>query len=114
MYPALIHSTVWATCSTNAKVLWVTLIGLANAKGHVDATDRALAHISGLSDSEYASAAVELQVPDKYDHDRPHITRTEHGWRLSQWQFDSRRLRAAERQRRHRERLGAKPPENAS
>lgn len=108
MYAPLLYYTVWTTYSTEARLLWVVLLCLADSRGRVNAAHSALARTARISYEEYQSAVTELSAPDPYDDNRPTITRTDDGWQLSRWQFDPRKLRDAARQRRHRERLATR------
>ncbi len=103
---SLLLSSPWVESSRNARLLYVTLLCLADKRGHVDACSRALADYSLLSLEEYAAAVAELSAPHPDLGNAGAVTATTRGFQLTRWQFDPRRLRDAARQKRYREGIG--------
>lgn len=111
---SLVTSTVWRE-SAATRVVWITMLALANQHGEVEASIPGLADAARVSIPECEAALHVFLSPDKYsrttDFDGRRIAAIEGGWQLLNhkkyrhlYSADERREHTAERTRRWRER----------
>lgn len=113
LYGSILDSSVWAT-SAECRLLWVTMLAMADENGIVRSSVAGLAHRARIS-REGCEAGLELlQAPDADsvtpDYDGRRVERVEGGWlvlnarKYRDLRTDS-QAKAAERVRRFRERV---------
>ena len=111
LYGSILDSTVWLE-SLPTKVLWVTMLAMADADGCVAASVPGLAKRAGVTRSECEAALEILAVPDPDsktpDNDGRRIEKVTGGWlilnaRLYRELRTPKQVADAERQARHRE-----------
>lgn len=82
----LITSSLWATETAEAKVLWITLLALKDRDGIVEATVPGLARLAGITLEECEAALGRFCEPDPYSRTKEHEGRrlepVEGGWQL--------------------------------
>lgn len=120
LFGSIVHSTIWHS-SKDVKILWITMLALAEADGMVEASIPGLAAASGLTLDECEAAIVVLESPDKYsknpEHEGRRIERVMGGWKIlnyiayrNKMTVAQRRDANAERVRRHREKRATSEP----
>lgn len=111
---ALITSTVWRESATT-RVVWITLLALANAHGEVEGSVPGLADLARVTLAECETALDRLRAPDPYSRTKEREGRRledrDGGWFIVNYDkyrdlysTEHRRDLARERQRRHRSR----------
>lgn len=114
LFGSILDSTVWEL-PLASKVTWIAMLVMADRDGIVEASIPGLAKRAGVSLEQCEEALASFQSPDRYsrtkDHDGRRIEEVRGGWRLlnyeayrEQMSAEDRRERAAERQRRFKER----------
>ncbi len=85
LFNSILDSTIWQE-PKETKILWITMLAMADRNGEVHASVPGLASRAGISLSECEDALECLQSPDKYsrtkDHDGRRIESMDGGWRL--------------------------------
>ena len=116
LFASIVHSTIWRE-DPRTKVLWVTMLALADQHGEVMASVPGLADVARISVEDCEAALDKFMSPDAYsrtpDNDGRRIESIPGGWSIlnhrryrdMQSEVNKREL-AAERQRRRRLRLG--------
>ncbi|MCP4544765.1 MAG: hypothetical protein GY832_47305 [Chloroflexi bacterium] len=110
----MLDSTIWDT-SKDVRILWVTILLMSDKNGLVEASIPGLAHRSRLTLEETCDAIETLLTPDEYsrskDHDGRRIVAVDGGWQIinhlkyrDKMSKDDQREKAAERQKRFRDR----------
>lgn len=112
VYGTILQSSVWLESPTT-RVLWITMLALADAEGIVRASVPGLAHAAHIRTTDCERALQVLSSSDEHsrtpDNDGRRVEETEGGWLILNYR-KYRELRtetqiaAAERQRRKRER----------
>ena len=113
LFGSILDSTVWKL-SLASKVVWVTMMAMADRDGVVEASVPGLADRAGVTIEQCETALAAFLAPDRYsrtkDHDGRRIEEIDGGWRLinhekytQKLSAEDRRERDAERQRRHRD-----------
>ena len=111
---AIVTSTVWREPATT-RVVWITMLALADQHGEVQASVPGLADLARVSIAECEAALATFLAPDPYsrtkDHDGRRIEAIDGGWELLNhkkyrhlYSDDERREHTAERVRRFRAR----------
>lgn len=114
LFGTIIHSSIWSE-SSDTKVVWVTMLALADRDGVVEASEIGLAKASQVSNEACRTALAAFQAPDRDSKDQTNqgrrVERIRDGWRIINYEYyrdrldkDDRKDRATERQRRSRER----------
>jgi hypothetical protein len=114
LFSSITRSTIWAEDDATVKI-WITMMALADRDGIVEASIPGLAHEARKSLEEVEAALKKFLSPDKYSRSKEYegrrIEEVRGGWRLLNHDYyrglldqDDQRERAAERQRRSRER----------
>ena len=114
LFSSIIFSTVWQQ-PKDTKILWVTMLALADADGVVEASVPGLAVAAGITIDECRSSIVALESPDpdskNPDNEGRRIEKCEGGWLLLNYRYyrdkmtaEHRRAKTAERVRKHRDR----------
>jgi len=110
----IIHSSVWQT-PLHVKVMWITMLAMSDKDGEVHASIPGIAKVADVTLEQCEDALTRFSSPDPYsrtkDFDGRRIEPTEDGWRLLNHEkyrnlmsANDIRSKAAERQRRFRER----------
>ena len=85
LFSSILGSTIWRE-DLATKVVWVTLLALANADGVVEAAVPGLAHFAGVTIDEAEVALRKFLSPDPYsrspEHEGRRIEVVDGGWRL--------------------------------
>lgn len=114
LFGSLITSTVWSL-PDSARVVWITMLALADQDGHVAASVPGLAKVAGVSREACDQALALFLAPDldsrTQEHEGRRIVAVDGGWSLlnhgkyrDMLSTEDRRSRGAERQARLRER----------
>ncbi len=114
LFQTIITSTIW-TEDDKTRIVWVTLLALADKNGEVMATLPGLARLAGVSIDATEDAVARFLSPDKYsrtpDDEGRRIEEIDGGWALlnhGKYRLmaskDENKTKNAERQKRHRER----------
>jgi hypothetical protein len=113
---ALLQSSVWQE-DLHVKVVWITMLSLADAHGIVSASVPGLARTAGVTIEQCEEALAKFLAPDKYsrtkDYEGRRIAEVDGGWLLlnhkkyrQELSSEERRQRETERRRALRERMG--------
>ena len=112
LFSSIVFSTVWRE-EMHVKVVWVTMLALANQHGEVLASLPGLADAARVSLDQCKDALARLSAPDEYsrtkDYEGRRIEEVDGGWRLLNYtkyrelrQADERRIQTREAVRKHR------------
>ncbi len=118
LFSSLLDSTVWYTPPA-VKVVWVTMLAMADRDGIVEASVPGLANRAGVTREEVETALFTFLSPDPdsrtKEHEGRRIEVIDGGWKLlnyekyrDKWSLEEKREKDAERQRRKRERDASK------
>jgi hypothetical protein len=119
LFGTIVTSTIWQEDS-DTKVVWVTMLALADARGYVDATIPGLANIANVSIEKTREAVEKFLNPDTdsrtKENEGRRIQEVEGGWRLLNYEHyrqkrDPEKRRQQNREAKRRERQ--KQAENA-
>lgn len=124
LFNSIISSTIWRE-SPAIKVVWVTLMAMADQDGIVEASVPGLAHLSGVTVQETESAVAKFLSPDPYsrspENEGRRIEPVDGGWRLlnhgkyrEKMSLDDLREKARIRQQRFRDTHPVTPKRDAS
>jgi hypothetical protein len=113
LFSTIVHSTVWRE-DMHVKVVWITMLALANRNGVVEASVPGLADASRVPLELCEQALEKLSSPDKYsrtpEHGGRRISKTEGGWQVLNYlkyrelqSKDEMRIKTRERVAAHRE-----------
>jgi hypothetical protein len=111
---SLLTSTIWSE-DDRTRIVWITMLALANAYGEVEASVPGLAKVAGVPVNDCEKALEKLAAPDPYsrtkDHDGRRIKPIDGGWFIlnyeryrRKWSAEDRREQDRLRQQRHRAR----------
>src|ERR1017187_3841638 len=85
LFHSILSSTIWRE-DLPTKVVWVTMLALANQDGDVEASVPGLAHLAGVTVEQAEAALTKLLSPDQYsrspEHEGRRLEAIEGGWRL--------------------------------
>jgi hypothetical protein len=115
LFGSIIASTIW-DADDHTRIVWITMLALADQYGRVEASVPGLAHQARVSVEETRDALEILESPDPDsrtpDHEGRRIAKMEGGWRLLNYgkyrekqDEEAQRERNAARQARHREKV---------
>jgi len=116
LFASIVHSTIWREPAPT-KVVWITMLALADRRSRVEASIPGLADLARVTIQECEAALAALMSPDPYsrtkDHEGRRIEETRGGWVIlnhaayrDELIDESRRASAAERARRYRAKKG--------
>jgi hypothetical protein len=123
LFQSILDSSIWQE-SHQTRIVWVTMLAMADQHGEVQASVPGLAKRAGVTVSEAEDAIAVFSRPDRYsrtpDHEGRRIAKIDGGWEIlnhAKYRFEAslqdRRDKALERQRRRRNGLqkveGANP-----
>jgi hypothetical protein len=114
LFGSILRSTVWRT-PPHVRLVWITMLALADRDGVVDSSVPGLADAAGVERAQCEHALALFLAPDPDsrtpDHEGRRIEKVDGGWRLlnhakyaEKMSLEDRRAKDAERQRRKRER----------
>ncbi len=85
LFSSIVASTIWRE-SKETKIVWITMLAMADARGIVEASIPGLADMARVTLDECKAALLILSSPDEYsrtqDHEGRRIKETEGGWQL--------------------------------
>ena len=85
LFASIVSSSIWQA-SKETKVVWVTMLAMADKEGEVWASVGGLANMAGVTKEECAKAVLELESPDDDSRTKLHegrrIVPIDGGWRL--------------------------------
>lgn len=114
LFSSIVTSTIWSE-DDRTRIVWITMLALADKNGEVQASIPGLAKVAGVSIDACESAIQRFLSPDPYsrtkDDEGRRIEEIQGGWMLLNYgkyrlmaSKDEARASNAERQRRHRDR----------
>ncbi len=114
LFSSIVTSTIW-TEDDKTRIVWITMLAIADKNGEVQASIPGLARVAGVSLPDCEAAILKLISPDPYsrtpDDEGRRIEKIDGGWALlnhakyrAMASKDEAVTANAERQRRHRER----------
>jgi len=99
LFSSIVTSSIWSE-DHGTRVVWITLLAMADKDGFVDASVPGLAKMAGVEIQELEAALKVLQEPDPYSrtsaHDGRRIEAVEGGWVLLNHAKYRQKLDAAE------------------
>ena len=124
LHSGILGSTIWRE-APSVKVVWITLLAMADQDGIVEATVPGLAAFSNVTVEDTEAALEKFLSPDKYsrtpDSEGRRIEVIDGGWHLLNYQKyreklseEDRKRQAAARQQRYRDRQARDAKRNAS
>lgn len=85
LFSSIVTSTIWREDNAT-RIVWVTMLALSDAQGHVDASIPGLAAVANVELDECKRALHKLCSPDPYsrtpDHQGRRIETEDGGWRI--------------------------------
>lgn len=106
LFKSIVTSSIWQE-SDETRIIWITLLALADADGKVDAAIPGLANVARVSLEKTEEAINRLESPDPYsrspEHDGRRIEKCDGGWRVLN--HEKYRNRLSERDRRDYQRV---------
>ncbi len=114
VYGSILKSSIWDE-SLPTRILWITMLVLADEHGYVKAVERGLARAANLSQEDVRAGLETLLAPDLESQSQEwggrRIEKVEGGWLVLNYakyrEYRTRaQVRAAERAQRHRDKLG--------
>ena len=120
LFDSIVHSTIWDE-EMHVKVVWVTMLAIADPKGYVWASVPGLAHVARVSRDQCTDALARLVAPDPdsrtKEHEGRRLEAVDGGWFVFNYEKyrrlrdeDERRANSRERSRRYRERHASSRP----
>lgn len=120
LFSSILDSTVWTT-PPSTKLVWITMLAMADRDGAVSASVPGLANRAGVPLKDAEDALATFMAPDTYsrtqDHEGRRISKVDGGWMLlnhEKYRYkssaDDLRSKAAKRQKRYRERHSEQKP----
>jgi len=109
LFNSIVTSTIW-TEDDKTRILWITMLALADKNGEIHGSIPGLARVAGISLADAENAIGKFLSPDPYsrtpDHDGRRIAPIDGGWELLN-HTKYREWRAATRPRRRRRNASA-------
>ena len=113
LFQSIVTSSIW-TEDDKTRIVWITMLALADRHGEIQASIPGLARVSGVSIADTEGAIAKLLAPDPYsrttDDEGRRIEKIEGGWALlnhakyrEMASDDDRKTKAAVRQKRFRD-----------
>lgn len=118
LFASIVHSTIWRE-PAHVRLVWVTMLAIADRDGVVEASVPGLADVARVTEAEAEQAIHQLSGPDIKSRskalDGRRIVEVDGGWRLVNYEHyrdkmnaDEQREKSAERMRRKRARDAAR------
>lgn len=86
LFGSLVGSTIWRSESKETKIVWITMLAMANRDGIVESSVPGLADFAKVSMEETVLALERLSNPDEYsrtpDNQGRRIEKVEGGWKI--------------------------------
>jgi len=86
LFGSILDSSVWIGTDPITKVVWITMLAMANEHGMVEASSLGIAHRAGVPIEECERVLEVLESPDPRsrteDHDGRRVERLSGGWAL--------------------------------
>lgn len=86
LFGTLVGSTLWRQESKETKIVWITMLAMANKEGVVECSIPGLADFAKVDLSEVEEALHRLSSPDEYsrtpDYEGRRIEKTDGGWQI--------------------------------
>jgi hypothetical protein len=110
LFGAILDSSIWAE-DNDTRILWITMLVMADANGVVRASGSGIAHRARISEAAFRKALKTLEAPDldskNQDFGGRRVEKVEGGWLVLNYKKyreirTQEQMRAAERQQRHR------------
>jgi len=112
LFQGIVHSTIWRE-PMHVKIVWVTMLAMADRDGGVSLSIPGLADLSKVSLSECVDALARLKAPDEWSRTKEHegrrIEDVDDGWVILNYlkyrnlmNRDDQRIKTRERVQRHR------------
>ena len=112
LFQSILTSSVWSE-DNETRIVWITMLALADQNGSVSATIPGLSRLAGVPIPAVEAALAKFQAPDPYsrtpDHEGRRVVKVEGGWRLINYpkyrharDDEARRLYERERKREQR------------
>jgi len=119
LFSSIVHSTIWRE-PMPTRVVWITMLALADKNGRVEASIPGLADVSRVTITECEDALFTLRQPDPYSRSKEfegrRIEQIDGGWLVLNYskyrdllRAEEKREQGAERQRRHRRKKAGLP-----
>lgn len=111
LFGSILDSSVWVGTSKETKLVWITMLAMADWDGYVNAAIPGLAQRAGVSLSECEAALSVLEAPDPYsknpDHEGRRAEKVQGGWLLLNYEEyreiqTRKQMQDAARQRKYR------------
>jgi len=106
LFNSILGSTIWRE-PLSTRVVWITMLALADRDGTVEASIPGLAHFANVSEKQAEGAIASFLSPDKHsrteEHEGRRIQAIDGGWRLLN--FDKYQLRLSPEDIRERDRI---------
>lgn len=113
LFSSIVTSTIWQE-SHETRIVWITLLALADAQGRVEGSIPGLAHLAHVDLAACEQALERLMAPDPYsrtkDHEGRRIEIIDGGWKILNYQKyrerrdpEKRREQTRDAVRRHRQ-----------
>ena len=117
LFSSIIGSTIWRE-DPPTKVVWVTMLALADRYGEVMASVPGLANYAGVTVEQAEAALQKFLSPDRYsrtpDHEGRRIENIDGGWRLLNYEVYRRKMSEEDRREQDRIRQQRKRARDAS
>lgn len=85
LFSSIVTSTIWRE-SDSTRIVWITLLALADKNGEVQGSIPGLAHLAGVTIEECEKAIKKLMSPDEYSRtqvaDGRRLEKIDGGWEL--------------------------------
>lgn len=98
LFSTIVTSTIWQE-DKETKILWITMLALANRYGEVGAAEPGLANAAGLTLDETLKSLKKLESPDLYsrnqDHEGRRVAKIEGGWQILNYAAYRRKMRTS-------------------
>lgn len=106
LFSDILASTIWAEGNAT-RIVWITMLAMANKDGEVGASIPGLAHIARVTLAECEQAITALESPDPHSRTKTHegrrIKKVDGGWFILN--YEAHRERASLDERRQKDRL---------
>jgi hypothetical protein len=85
LFDSIVTSTIWREDS-DTKVVWITMLAIADRDGIVESSIPGLAHLAGVDERKTQAAIAKFLKPDRHsrspEHEGRRIEQVDGGWRL--------------------------------
>ena len=106
LFSSIVTSTIWQE-DPETKVVWITLLALADAHGRVDGTIPGIANIANVSIGNTSSAISKFLNPDKYSRNQAYegrrLKEIDGGWQILNYTSYRRKRDPEKRKKQNRE-----------